>query len=77
MKRFKLLLLLVAILVLGTVLTHKYISYQASDLLFESTADIPKNKVGLLLGTSKYAEGGRINLFYKYLIIFKPTFFLT
>ena len=57
-----------AILVLGTVLTHKYISYRASDFLYESSADIPKNKVGLLLGTSKYAEGGRINLFYKYRI---------
>lgn len=31
-----------------------------------NTETIPKNKVGLLLGTSKYLREGRINLYYKY-----------
>lgn len=36
--------------------------------LFTQTDDIPYNKVGLLLGTSKYLENGRINLYYLYRI---------
>ena len=37
-------------------------------MFFENVDAIPKNKVGLLLGTGKYAESGNINLFYKYRI---------
>ena len=68
MKTLKILLLIISILLLAIIITHKYISYQASDHLYDSTATIPKNKVGLLLGTSKYAEGGAINRFYKHRI---------
>ncbi|WP_348704537.1 vancomycin high temperature exclusion protein [Tenacibaculum sp. 190524A02b] len=38
----------------------------AKEKVFSDTNRIPKNKVGLVLGTSKYLIDGRINLYYKY-----------
>jgi SanA protein len=35
---------------------------------YDNIEDLPRNKVGLLLGTSKYRKGGKQNLFYKYRI---------
>lgn len=40
-----------------------WIEYNASDRLYSHVEDIPKNKVGLILGTSKYSKHGQ-NLFY-------------
>ena len=40
----------------------------ASDKVFNSTKEIPHNKVGLFLGTGKILTNGRINLYYKYRI---------
>ncbi len=37
-------------------------------LLFTSEEEVPHNKAGLLLGTSKYTGRGRLNLYYKYRI---------
>jgi SanA protein len=34
--------------------------------LYETTEELPKRKVGVVLGTSKYLVGGGINHFYKY-----------
>ncbi len=47
-------------------LAYYIISCNAKDKLFNNADDLPKNNVGLLLGTSKYLRRGRINLFYKY-----------
>lgn len=66
MKKLKLIVLLLALLGLAVVITHKYMTFQAKDLIFDDLSKIPKNKVGLLLGTSKYSSGDAINLFYKY-----------
>jgi len=38
------------------------------DKTFVNTATIPKNKVGLVLGTTKILSNGRINLYFKYRI---------
>ena len=65
MKKLKLIVLLLALLGLAVVITHKYMTFQAKDLIFDDLSKIPKNKVGLLLGTSKYTSGDAINLFYK------------
>lgn len=35
------------------------------DRLYTNTEDLPKNEVGLLLGTSKYTSGGNPNLHFK------------
>jgi SanA protein len=40
-----------------------WIEYNAKDRLYCHVEDIPKNKVGLILGTSKYSKHGQ-NLFY-------------
>jgi SanA protein len=38
----------------------------AVDKIYDSVEEIPFNRVGLLLGTSKYIPDGRLNLFYLY-----------
>lgn len=42
------------------------ISCRTQSRLYNQVTDIPHNRVGLLLGTSKYQSQGHINLFYKY-----------
>ena len=44
------------------------INSQAEDYIYDSVEDIPENKVGLLLGTSKFLSNGNINLYYTYRI---------
>lgn len=48
--------------------TNLWVEYVASDKVFNNTKDIPYNKVGVLLGTSKYLANGQENLFYRYRI---------
>lgn len=40
----------------------------AENQVFDDLQTIPKNKVGLLLGTAKHLKSGRVNLYYKYRI---------
>jgi len=42
--------------------------YQTQEYIYENPQDIPRNKVGLVLWTSKYIADGRRNLFYLYRI---------
>lgn len=67
----KLLRLLLAIFLLGllSVLIPNYlITSNANQKTFDSINVIPKNKVGVILGASKYTSYGYINLYYKYRI---------
>ena len=50
-------------LVLVIVLSDAAVEYNAKDRLFFQLEKVPHNKVGLLLGTSKYSTSGK-NLFY-------------
>ena len=50
------------------VVSNSLVERKTRNSLFNETEKIPKNKVGLLLGTSKYLRDGRINLYYKYRI---------
>ena len=65
MKKLKILLLAIVVILAGLVLTNYWVSYTSSDYIYEDVNTIPKNKVGLLLGTAKYVVGGSINLYYK------------
>jgi len=65
LKIFFLLVVLVVISVFGA---DYWVSRSTQEQMFSETSAIPKNKVGLLLGTSKYVSGGRINLYYQYRI---------
>ncbi len=49
-------------------IANKSISTSAKKKLYSSINAIPKNKVGLLLGTSKYISTGQLNLYYQYRI---------
>jgi SanA protein len=44
------------------------ISVCSRSYLYQSVSQIPENKCGLVLGTSKYVAEGRENLFYRYRI---------
>lgn len=42
------------------------ITYKAKNYVFNDVSTIKNNKVGLVLGASKYTNHGSINLYYKY-----------
>lgn len=68
MKKLKIALLIIVVISIGVVSTYHWMSFKTRHQVYDSIDAIPKNKVGLLLGTGKYAASGNINLFYKYRI---------
>jgi SanA protein len=50
------------------VICDKWITSQTKNQIFSDINSIPANKVGLVLGTSKYFSNGSTNLFFKYRI---------
>lgn len=72
MRRFKRLILILLIAVVAIVATiffcYKTIKWSAEGKLYTNVRSIPYNKVGLLLGTTKYMGGGGINPYYHYRI---------
>ncbi|GAB4166567.1 MAG: ElyC/SanA/YdcF family protein [Winogradskyella sp.] len=68
MKKLKIILLITILISIGVVSTYHWMSFKTRHNVYDSKETIPKNKVGLLLGTGKYAANGNINLFYKYRI---------
>ena len=48
------------------ILSNLVVNQNAKEKVFTDTSKIPKNKVGLLLGTSKILEGGEENLYFIY-----------
>ncbi len=61
---FKIALFLLVVIFISDV----YVERQASGKTYDSVTEIPYNKVGLVLGTSKYYKKGYLNLYYKYRI---------
>jgi len=53
---------------IGIFGADRLVEKSTSDKVFNSTKEIPHNKVGLFLGTGKILSNGRINLYYKYRI---------
>jgi SanA protein len=53
---------------IGIFAADRLVEKSASEKVFNSTKEIPYNKVGLFLGTGKILSNGRINLYYKYRI---------
>lgn len=60
--------LMLVLLLVGIITCNIYVEFSTKGKTFNNTAEIPVNKVGLLLGTAKYLQGGTINLFYQYRI---------
>ena len=48
--------------------SNDQVENSGKSLIFTTTESMPRSKVGLLLGTSKNAKGGRRNLFFSYRI---------
>lgn len=68
-RKFLIALCLVPVLpVVGVYSINYYVACSTRHQIYSSVTDIPERKVGLLLGTSKYLSGGRINYFYEYRI---------
>lgn len=68
MKFLKIFLILFILLIIGIVATNYWIIYNAKNQVYNQISEIPKNKVGLLLGTSKHITNGSINRYYAYRI---------
>ncbi len=67
-KLFKFFLLGCLFIVAVVYFSNKAVVNNAEGKLYTSVRDIPKNKVGLLLGTVKYLSNGRVNLYYQFRI---------
>lgn len=68
-KKKKILLVLIILLPIVLTFTANYsIEKSAENKTFTSAIEIIKNKVGLVLGTSKFLKNGNINLYFKYRI---------
>ena len=48
--------------------SNLWVTLNTESITFSETSKIPSNKVGLLLGTSKYVRNGYKNLYYTYRI---------
>ena len=67
-KLFKFLFWALTLLVLFVFAVDAYVSRSVKKQLHDQVATVGYNKVGLVLGTSKYVGTGRVNLYYKYRI---------
>ena len=67
-KLFKIGLKLTTLVLVILFISSAYVEVIAWNKTYNETSEIPYNKVGLVLGTSKYLMDGRINLFYSYRI---------
>ncbi|WP_346882837.1 ElyC/SanA/YdcF family protein [uncultured Algibacter sp.] len=66
MKYLKKIIFAGIILLIVVLIIDYAVSYKAKTLVYDQVKGLPKNKVGLILGTIKITPSGRINLYYKY-----------
>lgn len=67
-KLFLSFIFIVVVAMLTTYFCNKAIVDSASGKLYSDSKSIPYNKVGLLLGTSKYMKSGSVNPYYAFRI---------
>ncbi|MBU3012795.1 YdcF family protein [Polaribacter vadi] len=65
-KSSKILLFFGLFCLISIFISNIIIQKNATEKVFSETKNIPENKIGLILGTSKYLRNGYINLYYKY-----------
>jgi len=64
-KKLKYILFFSFALIIVAIWIADYVIEKSTDsLVYKDTSGIPKNKVGLLLGTSKYVDSGLLNLYF-------------
>lgn len=61
-------LVIIAVNILIIIFCNWRIEQKSAPNLFNKISAIPANKVGLVLGTSKWLSDGRVNLYFKYRI---------
>ncbi len=66
MKYFKKSIYLFGFIVTYIIIVNSYVTLKAKNSIYENELKIPENRVGLILGASKYTSNGQINLYYKY-----------
>lgn len=59
---------IVLVTVIGTVLCYFYVRLRTSNRIFDTTDEIPYNRVGLLLGTNPVTTKGTPNFYFIYRI---------
>ena len=67
-KISKIVFISVLLLIFIIASCHVWVEQVAHEREYNQVQGIPKNKVGLVLGTSKYLSNGARNLFFKYRI---------
>lgn len=65
-KLLKLTFFILIFCLVGIFLSNYSIEKNAQTKIFSEVKNTPKNKVGLLLGTSKTLQNGQLNFYYKY-----------
>jgi len=64
-KKITIILAILTVLLIGCVIVcDKIIDNATSGLVFDATDSVPYNKVGLVLGTSKYLKSGQKNMYF-------------
>ena len=66
MKYLKKIKFIIAVTIIYMIAVNLWIPYQAKNHIYDDVENIPKNKVGLILGANKFTSSGHINLYYKY-----------
>lgn len=56
------------VIIILVLIMNFYVEQKTKDYIYDDVNNIPKNEVGLLLGTSKYLTSGIENLYYTYRI---------
>jgi len=64
-RRKKLCLGLVLLGAVSIVFCDQYVARASNGRVYRSVDDVPHREVALVLGTAKYVQGGRLNLFYR------------
>lgn len=65
---FRFLISLLLIFIISYFGADAYIKHNVKNQIYSSTESIPHNKVGMVLGTSKFLKKGTINQYYQYRI---------
>ena len=60
--------LIILLPIILIIVSDKIIEFKSKNYLYNNIINVPKNKVGLVLGTSKFVGNGQINLYYLYRI---------
>lgn len=63
-----LLIITVLLSITAIIFADKTITSKSKNYIYSDISEIPRNRVGLVLGTSKFLQNGQINLYYKYRI---------